>query len=156
MNEFEWDWISWSQSFVQNGWIQDGRIQDGCHHQVEWEWLSEIFCPKWLNWRWKNSIWLPSSSWVRMNEWRSFLCTMAESMIAEFKMAAIINLSENAWVMFFCANGWIQDGRIQYGCHHQVHSEWMTLSQIELVGVRVWAKWLNPRWQKSRWLPSSS
>ena len=39
MNEFESDWISLSQSFVQNGWIQDGRIQDGriqdgCHHQV--------------------------------------------------------------------------------------------------------------------------
>ena len=38
MNMFESDWISLSQSFVQNGWIQDGRIlhgsiQDGCHHQ---------------------------------------------------------------------------------------------------------------------------
>ena len=37
MNEFESDWTSLSQSFVQNGWIQDdriqdGRIQDGCHH----------------------------------------------------------------------------------------------------------------------------
>ena len=60
-----------------------------------------------------------------------FLWKMAETKIAEFKMAAIINLSENAWVKFFCANGWIQDGRIQDGCHHQVESEWMTLSQIE-------------------------
>ena len=39
MNEFESDWISLSQSFVQNCWIQDGsfqdgRIQDGWHHQV--------------------------------------------------------------------------------------------------------------------------
>ena len=39
MNEFESEWTSLSQSFVQNGWIQDGRIQDGriqdgCHHQV--------------------------------------------------------------------------------------------------------------------------
>ena len=37
MNEFESDWISLSQSFVQNGWIKEGRIQDdsiqdGCHH----------------------------------------------------------------------------------------------------------------------------
>ena len=32
---------------------------------------------------------------------------------------------------------WIQDGRIQDGCHHQVESEWMSLSQIELVWVRV-------------------
>ena len=39
MNELESDWISLSQSFVQNGWIKEGRIQDdsiqdGCHHQV--------------------------------------------------------------------------------------------------------------------------
>ena len=45
MKEFESDWISLSQSLVQNGWIQDGRIQDGrildgYHHQVEWEWMS--------------------------------------------------------------------------------------------------------------------
>ena len=42
MNEFESDWISLSQSFVQNGWIQDGRTQDGCHHQVESEWMCDI------------------------------------------------------------------------------------------------------------------
>ena len=45
MNEFESDWISFTQSFVQNGWIQDGRIQDGgiqdgWHNQVEWEWIN--------------------------------------------------------------------------------------------------------------------
>ena len=40
--------------------------------------------------------------------------------MAEFKMAAIIKLSQNEWVKFFCA------------------------------------KWLNPRWQNSRWLSSSS
>ena len=85
MNEFESDWISLSQSFVQNGWKQDGRIQDGSHHQVESEWMSEsFFCAnggnqswqvlvslrgklRWLNPRWPNSRWLPSSSWVRMN-----------------------------------------------------------------------------------------
>ena len=33
--------------FVQNGWILDGRIQDGCNHQVESEWMSEIFLCKW-------------------------------------------------------------------------------------------------------------
>ena len=59
---------------VQNGWIQDGQ----------------------------NSRWLPSSSWVRMNEfeldWISlqseFCAKMAESKMAEFKMAAIIKLSQ--------------------------------------------------------------
>ena len=69
---------------------------------------------------------------------------------------------ESEWIseFLFVQNGWIQYGRIQYGCHqhiesesmseisfvqngwiqdgclHQDESEWMTLSQIELVGVR--------------------
>ena len=30
---------------------------------------------------------------------------MAECKMAEFKMAAIIKLSENEWVKFFCTNG---------------------------------------------------
>ena len=92
MNEFESDWISLSQSFVQNGWIQDGRFQDGriqddCHHQV-------------------NQIELV---WVRVRmEWECFgvnqredkkvsgsKMALSESNIVEFKMAAIIKLSEN-------------------------------------------------------------
>ena len=43
----------------------------------------------------------------------------------------------------------IQDGRVQDGCHHQVKWEWMSLSQIELVWVRVRMEWecfwVNPR-----------
>ena len=65
---------------------------------------------------------------------------VSESNIAEFKMAAIIKLSQNEWVKFFVQNGWIHDGRVQDGCHHQVESEWMSLSQIELVWVRVLCK----------------
>ena len=135
-----------------------------------------FFCAKWLNPRWQNSRWLPSSIWVRMHEW-SFFVQMAEYKMAEFKMAAIIKLSQNEWFesdrirlsQSFVQHGWIQDGRIQDGCHHQV-------SQIELVWVRVrveeecfWVnlrennkclnpRWLclNPTWQSSRWLPSSS
>ena len=42
---------------------------------------------------------------------------------------------------FFVQNGWIQDGRIQDGCHYEVESEWMNLSQIELVWVRVRVEW---------------
>ena len=120
--------------------------------------------------------------------------------LTEFKMAAIIKLSQNEWVKFFCTNceyqSWqvwvslrrnammaeskmarIQDGRIQDGCHHQVKWDWMSLSQIELVWVRVRVEWdcfwVNLRednkvseskmvlsefnlWQNSRWLPSSS
>ena len=89
--------------------------------------------------------------------------------MVEFKMAAIIKLSQNEWVKFFFQMvgrevwsevflvqmvgtnpgmcrvslrgktniGWIQDGQIEDGCHHQVEWEWMSLSQIELVWVRV-------------------
>ena len=98
MNEFESNWISLTQSFVQNGWIQDGRIQDGgiqdaCHHQVEWEWMS------------LSQIELV---WVRVRvEWECFWVNLreenkvSESNMAEFKMTAIIKLSQNEWVKFF-------------------------------------------------------
>ena len=36
--------------------------------------------------------------------------------------------------VFLCKNGWIQDGKIQDDCHHQVN-------QIELVWVRVRVEW---------------
>ena len=38
---------------------------------------------------------------------------MIESKMAEFKMAAILKLSDNEWVkVLFVQNGWIQDARI--------------------------------------------
>ena len=57
-------------------------------------------------------------------------------------MAAIIKSSENEWVWVrwlslsqsFVENGWIQDGKIQDGYHHQIN-------QIELVWVRVGVEW---------------
>ena len=133
MNEFESYWISLSQSqsgvrvFLseserrkQEVWIQHGRIQDDCHHQVESEWMSEVFliqhariqdgchhkvesewmsegffvqmvgtnlgkCElvweetlRWLNPRWQNWRWLPSSSWVRMNKFESDWITLSQ------------------------------------------------------------------------------
>ena len=114
MNEFDSDWISLSQSFVQNGWIQDGRIQDGCHHQVESEWMSEVFCANGGNQSWQ--VWVSLRGNTKMAESK-----MVEFKLAEFKMAAIIKLSQNEWEKFFFC-----------------------------------AKWLNPRWPNSRWLPSSS
>ena len=102
MNEFESDWVSLSQSFVQIGWIrdfkiQDGRIQHGCHlqvNQIELVWVRvrvewECF---WVNLREDNKV----------SESKMAVC---ESNMAEFKMTAIIKLSENEWVKFFCANG---------------------------------------------------
>ena len=84
--------------------MQDGQIQDGCHHQVKWEWMSfsqielvrvrvrvewECF---WVNLREDNKV-----SESKM--------TVAESNMAEFNMAAIIKLSQNEWLKFFCENG---------------------------------------------------
>ena len=74
--------------------------------------------------------------WVNLREDNKVFeskMAVSESNMAEFKMAAIIKLSQNELVwdtvseVFFVQNGWIQDGRIQDGCHHQVESEWMTL-----------------------------
>ena len=82
---------------------------------------------------------------LSQNEWVKFiLCKMAESKMTEFKMTAIIKLSQNEEGKFFVQNGWIQDGRIQDGCHHLVN--W-----IELVWVRVRVRvewecfWVNLR-----------
>ena len=148
MNEFESDWISLSQSFVQNGWMQDGRFKMATIiklSQNEWE---KFFCAKWLNARWQNSRWPPSSSWIRMNEWSLFV-----------------------------QNGWMQDVRIQDACHHQVNQiEWvkyfvqMVKREEEVFFLEmVWTnlgkcgtlweeklRWLNSRWPNWRWLPSSS
>ena len=170
MNVFESDWIRLIQSFVQQGWIQDGRIQDGCHHlvsQIELVWVrvrveGECF---WVKLREDNKVFESKMA-------------VSESNMAEFKMAAIIKLSQNEQVNFIVQNGWIQDSRIQDGCYHQVESEWMSevfflckmaeskmaefkmttiikLSENAWVKFFLW-KWLNPRWQISRWVPSSS
>ena len=152
MNEFESDWISLSQSqsevrvflkvsetrkqsvWIQDGsvWIQHGRVQDGCHYQVKWEWmsLSQIELV-WVRVRVKSEcFWRNLREDNKVSESKM---AVSESNMAEFRMAAIIKLSQNEWVkIFFVENGWIEDG-----CHHQVESDWMHLSQIELVYVRV-------------------
>ena len=62
MNELESDWISLSQS--------GGRV-----FLSESEKITRCLNPRWqcLNPTCQNSRWLPSSSWVRMNEWSFFL-----------------------------------------------------------------------------------
>ena len=64
--------------------------------------------------------------WVRVRvEWKGFWMNLrednkvseskmavTESNMAEFKMAAIIKLSQNEWVKFFCANGWNQSWQV--------------------------------------------
>ena len=116
--------------------IQHGRIQDGCHHQVESEWISEGFflqmvgtnlgkCEwdwevklRWLNPRWQNSRWLPSSSWVRMIEFKSDWISLSQS-----QSGVRVFLSESERRK---QGVWTQHGRIQDDCHHQVESEWMS------------------------------
>ena len=121
--------------------IQHGRIQDGCLHQVESEWMSEIFFvqmvgtnlgkweqvweekwrwpnTRWPNPTWQNSRWLPSSSWVRMNDFESDWISLSQS---QSGVRVFLSESERGK-----QGVWIQHGRIQDGCHHQVESEWMT------------------------------
>ena len=83
----------------------------------KWEWVWEEklrwLNPRWPNSKWQNSRWLPSSSWVRMNEFESEWISLSQRFV------------QNGWIQ----DGRIQDGRIQDGCHHQVN-------QIELVWVK--------------------
>ena len=57
--------------------------------------------------------------WVRVREeWECFWVNLrednkvSESKMAEFKMAAIIKLSQNEWVKFFCAKGGNQSWQV--------------------------------------------
>ena len=104
-NEFESDWISLiqSQSGVRVFWSESEKRYQGV-------WIQDGMC---LNSTWQNSRWLPSSSWVRMNEW-SFFVQMVGT-----------NLGKCEWV-------WEEILR------------WLN------------ARWWNSSWQNSRWLPSSS
>ena len=117
--------------------------------QIEWV---KCFCGNGGNQSWQ--VWVSLKGNTKIAESK-----MVKFKMAEFKMAAIIKLNQNEWVKFFCANGanqswqvwvtierkyyhgWIQDGQILDGCHHQVKWEWMSLSQIELVWVRVRVEW---------------
>ena len=155
VSEFE---RKYYHDWIQHGQIKDVRIQDGCHHQVKWEWMSLSQIE--LVWIRVRVEW--ECFWVNLredNKVSESKMAMSESNMTEFKMAAIIKLSQNEWVKFFCADwwqpilesvsdfkrkyyhGWIQDGqildgRIQVGCHHQVESEWMSEG--------IFCKWWKP------------
>ena len=135
-SENEWVWVRLNYFESESEWSES---------VFEWIWEKITRClnPRWqcLNPTWQNSRWLPSSSWVRMNEW-----------------------------IFLVQNGWIKDGTVQDSCNHQVESESMSeVFFVQMEGINlgkcewVWEeklRWLNPRWpnwkwQNSRWLPSS-
>ena len=153
----------------QNEWVKVFFVQMVGTNlgKCEWDWEEKL---RWLNPRWWNSRWLPSSSWMRMNEFESHWISLSQSQsgvrvfLSEFERR-----KQGVWIQD--GSVWIQHGGIQGGCHHQVESEWMSEGFfVQMVGTHlgkcewVWEKklrWLNPRWrnsrwQKSRWLPSSS
>ena len=70
-----------------------------------------------------------------MNEW-SFLCANSgnQSWQVWVSLRENTKMAESKMAKF-------HDGRNQDGCHHQVKWEWMSLSQIELVWVRVRVEW---------------
>ena len=51
---------------------------------------------------------------LNQNEWVwvRVLCKIVESKMKEFKMAAINKFSQNEWVKFFCANGGNQSWQV--------------------------------------------
>ena len=170
MNEFESDWISLIQSFVQNGWIQDGRIEDDCHHQInqiELVWVSQSGVRVFLSEseRRLQGIWIQDGSvWIQHTRIQDgchhqdesecmsemLLCIIAESKMAEFKMSAIIKLNENelVWDRVLCK---IAESKMAVFKMAVI----IKLGQYERVKFFLF-KWLNPRWQISRWLTSSS
>ena len=139
-------WIQWVWVRMNYVWVIS---QSWVRMFLSSERRSRVLCKMAvLNPRWQYSRWLPSSSWVRMNEWSFFLFKMVETKMAEFIdgwhhqvewMNEFFFFWEMAeWIRWlsqsFVQNGWIQDGRIQDGCHHHIN-------QIELVWIRVRVEW---------------
>ena len=117
----------------------DGRIQDGCHHQVKWEWmsLSQIELV-WVRVRMERECF-----WVNLredNKVSESKMAVSESSMAEFKMAAIIKLSQNEQVKFFCAK-WLnpiwQSSRWMQNLRLLPSSSWVRMSKVFL------CKWTN-------------
>ena len=90
--------------------------------------------------------------WVNLREENK----VSQSNMAEFKMTAIIKLSQSEWVKFFCANG--GEGSVSEVFFVQMvgtnlgKCEWVWEEKLRWLIAR----WPNSRWQNSRWLPSSS
>ena len=103
MNEFESDWISLKQSGVRCFWVN--MREDNKVFESKWQCLNPI---------WQNSRWLPSLSWIRMNEWSCFLCKWLEPILGK--------------------------------------CEWVWEEILRWLNPR----WPNSRWQNWRWLPSPS
>ena len=143
-NVFEWIWEKITRCLNPRWQCLESKmaeVQDSCHHEIESR-MSEVSFVKWLNPRWQNSRWLPSSSWVRMNEW-SFFVQMVGTNLGK---------CESVWEdkLRWMNQRW-SNSKWQYSrwLPSLVKWEWMSLSQIELVWVRVRLEeecfWVNLR-----------
>ena len=127
--------------WIQGGQIQYGRIQDGCHHKFKWEWMSLSQIE--LVWVSIRVEW--ECFWVNLredNKVSESKMAVSESNMAEFKMAAIIKLSQNKWVKFF----------VQMVGTNLDKCEWLSEDILWWLNRRL----PNSRKWKSRWLPTSS
>ena len=147
VSEFERKyWNGW----IQDGQIQDGEIQDAWHHQVESEWMSLS----------QNEL-----VWVRVRvEWECFWVNLREdnkvfeskmavfqSDMAEFKMSAIIKLSQNEWMKFFLfkmVESKMADLRCLTSSSWARRNEWSIFFESKMAE--------SHDGDNSRWLPSSS
>ena len=92
----EWRWLN-----LQMAQIQDGRIQDGWPSSSDWISWSQI-----QSWSQIELVWVRvrvewECFWVNLredNKVSESKMAVSESKMAEFKMAAIIKLSQNEWV----------------------------------------------------------
>ena len=75
-----------------------------------------------------------------MNEWSFFVQMVGK---CEWSFFVQWKQSWQVWVSFRGKTKMAESkmARIQDGCHHQVEWEWISLSQIELVWVRVRVEW---------------
>ena len=157
--------VSEFQRKYYDGWIQDCQIQEsgiqnGYPDQVRREWIR------------LSQIELVSVS-IRV-EWECFgvnlrednkvsesKMAVSESNMAEFKLAPIINVSQNEWVNFFCVkwlnprwqnSTWLPSSRWvrMNECSIFVQMEGTNLGKCEWVSEEI-LKWVNPRWPNSTW-----
>ena len=57
---------------------------------------------------------------------------MVEFKLAEFKMAAIIKLSQKKWVKFFCANGWNQSWQVWVSLRGQTKMDESNMDKFKM------------------------
>ena len=145
----------WRFFFVQMLGTNLGKYE--CFWEEKLRWLN----PRWWNSRWQNSRWLPSSFWLRMNEFESEELVWFRVRVEGEYFWESERRKQGVWIPQ--CRSWIQDESRWLS-----ESKWITLSQNqseESVFEWIWEKiirclnprwwWLNPSWQNSRWLPSS-